>query len=171
MEFSRFSLEELERIPLRADMADPPLDWETLRELCVGRMQQSHLAVDDRIRWAHLALAAISGKYGVFTDLKKVAEEVRVRSYMIREFGVSESDEARSPTALCSYVIQHLKMGRADVERMAMDWPALEKSQMLHLRRIKNVLTPVREIESLLDVDDPLLQEITAWILLQPKLP
>ncbi|NWF27958.1 hypothetical protein HW130_17075 [Streptomyces sp. PKU-EA00015] len=172
-DLSGWSLEGLERRVHEGGAADGVEDWEQIRELSVGRMQSAAYPQEIRIRWAHLALAAIAGKYASpLEDPKKpVAESAHVRSFMIREFGESETDEARRIGELCADVEAHLGMTREEALQLASEWRGAPREQVLHLRRIKNMLTPLAGIQDLLREEDPIQQDITEWLTLIPRLP
>ncbi|MFE2555563.1 hypothetical protein ACFXGT_05925 [Streptomyces sp. NPDC059352] len=167
-------LEELEeRVKKTAATEASTNDWEQVRELSVGRMQSSRYAVEERIRWGHLTLAVLSKEYtqAAHGRIKSVGESARVRAYMIQEFGACESDAARQPALLCTYVMENIDMARAEAASMAEDWRSRPREQLLHLRRIKNMVAPLATVQHLLGVDDPLRQEVEAWLALVPKLP
>jgi hypothetical protein len=172
--FSGCSLDELERrVQGGDDAVEGAEEWEQLRELGVGRMQSDAYPQEIRLRWGHLALAAIAWKYASTPDdpKKAVAESALVRAYMIRQFGESEEDEARRIGDLCAYVETHLDLTREDALRLAAEYRRAPGPQMLHLRRIKNMLTPMAVIQDLLHEDDPIQQGISEWLPLLPKLP
>ncbi|MEU0717022.1 hypothetical protein ABZ498_07545 [Streptomyces lavendulocolor] len=147
--------------------------WEQLRTWCVGRMQSSDCSAELRVRWAHLALLVIAkqGRAGAGEVQKAVAATARVRAYMIREFGVSTTDEARRPNRLCAYVLENIGSPIDEVARAAAKWRSLPREHMLSLRRLKNMLTPLVEIEALLHPDDAVRHEIGPWLALRVELP
>ncbi|MEU0374681.1 hypothetical protein ABZ070_31615 [Streptomyces sp. NPDC006283] len=168
------SLDDLERrVQGGDDAVEGAENWEQLRELSVGRMQSDAYSTEIRIRWGHLALTAISGKHASAPEdpKKAVAESALVRAYMIRQFGESEEDEARRIGDLCAYVKTHLDLTRADALRLAAEYRRAPGPQMLHLRRIKNMLTPLAVIQDMLQEDDPTQRDITEWLPLIPELP
>lgn len=171
--FSGYSLEELERHVHGGGAEGRSDDWEQIRELSVGRMQSAAYPREVRIRWAHLALAAIAHRYAspVEDPKKSVADSALVRSFMIREFGESEEDEARRIGDLCAHVEAHLGMTRAEALQAASGWRGAPREQVLDLRRIKNMLTPLAAIQDLLHTDDPIQQDVAAWLTLVPRLP
>ncbi|MEU0664683.1 hypothetical protein ABZ508_01180 [Streptomyces lavendulocolor] len=100
-----------------------------------------------------------------------VAAAARVRVYMIRQFGVSASDEARQPDRLCEDVLKNIGSSIDEVARLATDWRSLQREEMLYLRRLKNILTPLTEIADLLNPADSIHDEIAPWLALRPRLP
>ncbi|MFI2368405.1 hypothetical protein [Streptomyces sp. NPDC018833] len=172
-DFPGCSLEDLERRVHGRGAVGGAENWEHIRELSVGRMQSAAYPREIRIRWAHLALAAIAGKYAPSLEdpKKSVAESAHVRSFMIREFGESEADEARRIGELCAHVEAHLGMTREEARQLASEWGGAPREQVLHLRRIKNMLTPLAAIQDLLQEEDPIQRDITGWLALIPVLP
>ncbi|MFJ6544611.1 hypothetical protein ACIQMP_28710 [Streptomyces sp. NPDC091385] len=53
----------------------------------------------------------------------------------------------------------------------SVDWRALDRPEMLRLRRIKNVLTLLRPMSDVLPVDGAVHRELSAWLALIPALP
>ncbi|MFD3331056.1 hypothetical protein ACFWV1_00105 [Streptomyces sp. NPDC058700] len=162
-----------ERVGRKAVAEESTHEWEYVRELSVGRMQSSRYTTEERLRWGHLALAVLSKEYAQEAHSRIISgsELARVRAYMIHEFGASDSDAARQPALLCSYVLENIDMTRAEAASMAEDWRSRPREQLLHLRRIKNMLAPLATVQHLLGADDPLRQEGEAWLALVPKLP
>lgn len=172
--FPGCSLDELERrVQGGDDAAEGAENWEQVRELGVGGMQSDAYPQEIRIRWGHLALTAIVGKYASTpADPKKaVAESALLRAYMIRQFGESEEDEARRIGDLCAHVETHLDLTRTDALRLAAEYRRTPGPQMLHLRRIKNMLTPLAVIQDLLRAEDPTQRDIMEWLPVIPELP
>jgi hypothetical protein len=172
--FTGCSLDELEqRVQGGDDAVEGVENWEQLRELSVGRMQSDAHSTEIRIRWGHLALTAIAGKYASAPEdpKKTVAESALARAYMIRHFGESEEDQARQIGDLCTYVETHIDLTRAEAQHLASEFRRTPGSQMLHLRRIKNMLTPLAVIQDLLQEDDPTQRNIMEWLALIPELP
>ncbi|MEV4329785.1 hypothetical protein AB0K02_04470 [Streptomyces sp. NPDC049597] len=167
------SLADLERRIHGGGAAGRPEDWEQIRELSVGRMQSAPHSQEVRIRWAHLALAAIAHKYATSLEdpKKSVAESALVRVFLIREFGESEDDEARQVGDLCAHVKAHLGMTRNEALELASEWRGAPREHVLGLRRIKNMLTPLVVIQGLLHAEDPIQQDIAEWLALIPRLP
>ncbi|MFF6870647.1 hypothetical protein ACIPQA_29400 [Streptomyces sp. NPDC090109] len=172
------SLEDLERILVGPDAGScSPEDWEQLRDLAVGRMQHCGLPDEVRVRWGHLALSAVSRKHDrAEATQQATAESARVRAYMIREFGVSDTDTARDLHDLCSDILRNLGIPLEAAAQAAGEWPKMPPDQMLRLRRIKNMLTPLLVLENLLEREEPegrdlALRDIRSWLELIPKLP
>ncbi|MFI9294232.1 hypothetical protein [Streptomyces gardneri] len=168
----RASLESLEQV-----LQEPwgrscsPLCREQVRDLAVGRMQRSTFLAEVRLRWGGVALAAISDEYADGLPQRAMADAVRVRSYMIMEFGVSDTDARRDPSALCSDILRHLELSHEAAARMAGEWRTLRREQMLQLRLIKNMLTPLLPMRGLLEGDALVLRDTRAWLKLIPRLP
>ncbi|MDV5146881.1 hypothetical protein R1T08_22485 [Streptomyces sp. SBC-4] len=163
---------ELERYLLTPAVEAWPLEhWVQLRVLAVGRMQSSARSRETRLRWGRLVLSAISGMARHQTPQQSMAESARARVYMILEFGVSDSDAARDLPALCSEILRNLGVSLEAAERLAEDWRSAPRERMLRLRRIKNMLTPLLPLHSLLKEGDPVFQETRAWLKLIPHLP
>lgn len=171
------SLESLERFPLEPEARScPPERWEQLRDLAVGGMQRRDLPAEIRLRWGRLSLSAISGKYRTGPSQQMTAESAHVRAYMIKEFGESETDLARNLATLCSDVLRDLEMPFESAAGLATGWRTAPCEQMLQLRRIKNMLTPLLLLQTLLESgesegDAPGLQDVRAWLELIPELP
>ncbi|ALO09570.1 hypothetical protein AQF52_3976 [Streptomyces venezuelae] len=142
-----------------------------MRDLAVGRMQRSTFLAEVRLRWGGVALAAISDEYADGLPQRAMADAVRVRSYMIMEFGVSDTDARRDPSALCSDILRHLELSHEAAARMAGEWRTLRREQMLQLRLIKNMLTPLLPMRGLLEGDALVLRDTRAWLKLIPRLP
>ncbi|MEU6385697.1 hypothetical protein ABZ847_19310 [Streptomyces bauhiniae] len=148
-------------------------DWEALRDQAVGRMYDDRQDVETRLRWAGVAIAAC-GRRDVrsgFDPARTLADEAGIRAYAIREFGVVPGDAIRDAADLCRTVFLHIGRSREEVAAEAVDWRALPREGMLRLRRVKNLLTPLRGIVDALRPDDPLRPELSAWLALIPELP
>ncbi|MGW6876768.1 hypothetical protein ACWGHA_31035 [Streptomyces xanthophaeus] len=170
--FLRSSLEDLERYLLTTEAKARSLEhWEQLRDFAVGGMQSPGLSDETRLRWGRLALSAISRKELSQAPQQAMAEFANVRAYMIREFGVSKTDAARDLPALCSEILQNVGMPLEAGARLAEGWQSAPRDQMLQLRQIKNMLTPLLPLRTLLEGDDAAFQETRAWLELVPRLP
>ncbi|MFE5936935.1 hypothetical protein ACFQ69_16250 [Streptomyces sp. NPDC056470] len=166
------SLEELERLPWAPEAAKySPNHWEQLRDMAVGRMQSPTLSQDIRIRWGRLALVAVSRKGKSRTSQETVIDSSHVRAYMIQKFGASTTDEARNLSRLCSDISQSVGMPLEAVTELAEDWRSAPRETLLTLRRIKNMLTPLLPLRTLLAEGDAVCQETRAWLDILPKLP
>ncbi|AIR98139.1 hypothetical protein [Streptomyces glaucescens] len=168
------SVDELERFA-----AQPETDrldvqtWEMMRELAVARMSDDRLAVDIRLRWVRLALTAIRKKaQGSDVDRKAaLAEETNVRVNAIRAFGAAQDGGLLDPVDLCESVFREIGQTPEEVRTKAVLWRSLPPQEMLRLRRVKNLLTPLRGVESLIPPGDPLHRELSAWLSVIPDLP
>ncbi|MFG3347655.1 hypothetical protein ACGF1Z_21615 [Streptomyces sp. NPDC048018] len=167
------SLPELERhVRETADSTASPGHWEQVRDLAVGRMQRNSDAAETRIRWRHLALSALPKKHSGNTDPKvELAEEVSIRAYMIRFFGASETDATRQPSDLCAAIFPQIGMTPAEVTQSAEAWQTKPREEILQLRRIKNVLSPLLQIKDVLSRDEKVAPDIHEWLALIPQLP
>ncbi|MFD3723652.1 hypothetical protein [Streptomyces sp. NPDC058671] len=134
-------------------------------------MQRTELPDEDRLRWGRLALAAISGKYADGLNQQAMAEAAHVRIYMIREFGAGDADTVRDLSALCADILRHMEVSYEVAVELSGEWRAAPREQMLHLRRIKNMLTALLPVQTLLDGDDPVMREALVWLDLVPRLP
>ncbi|MET8753941.1 hypothetical protein ABZW32_28150 [Streptomyces sp. NPDC004667] len=165
-------MEDLERNLLTVEaVAWPSERWEQLRDFAVGGMQSPGLSDETRLRWGHLALSAISRKEPNQTPQQTMADSAHVRAYMIREFGVSNADAARDILALCSEILRNVGVSLEAGARLTEGWKSAPRDQMLQLRRIKNMLTPLLPLRALLAGDDSTFQETLAWLELVPRLP
>lgn len=168
----RGSLEDLEVVVSGSSYRTLSVeDWETLHELCTGRMTRGDVSLADRRRWGRLALEVINREYAEGDERKKMAEAAYVRAFMIREFGAGSSGLATDPVALFRDVTDAIGMTIEEVRNEAGNWRALEPARMLRLRRIKNMLTLLKGIETCVNADDPFRQKAEAWISLLPDLP
>ncbi|MFF9149572.1 hypothetical protein ACF1BN_32505 [Streptomyces sp. NPDC014861] len=134
-------------------------------------MQRSDETDGNRLRWARLALAAVSRKHQGGAPQLSMTESVAIRAYLIREFGVDSSDADRSLALLCSDVLENLELPLETAGRMAERWRETTRERMLQLRRAKNLLTPLLPIRAMLDSGDLPTEEIHSWLDLIPKLP
>ncbi|MFE7093886.1 hypothetical protein [Streptomyces erythrochromogenes] len=166
------SLDDLERHLLTSEAGACSLEhWEQLRDFAVGGMQSPGLPDETRLRWGRLALSAISRKERSQTPQQAMAESAHVRAYMILKFGVSNADAARDLPGLCSEILRNVGMSPGAGARLAEEWKSATRDQMLQLRRIKNMLTPLLPLRALLEGEDPDFQEARAWLELVPRLP
>ncbi|MFF0381755.1 hypothetical protein [Streptomyces sp. NPDC004286] len=81
---------------------------EAQRDRAVGRMYDDGQDAETRLRWAELAIAA-SRRRGVTSGIdaaRTLADEVNVRAYAIREFGVVPGDTIRDAADLCETVFR-----------------------------------------------------------------
>jgi hypothetical protein len=170
--FATASPESLEQSVREASEGGLSQEWaEQLRDLAVGRLQNRELPDEVRLRWGRLALAAVAAKGRGTLPQRAMAEEAAVRASMIQEFGADNTDTARDPSALCSDVLRHLGLPYEDASRLAGEWRTASREEMLRLRRIKNLLTPLVPIRAHLEGDTPDLREIRTWLALHPRLP
>jgi hypothetical protein len=148
------------------------VERETLRTVCVSGMQQEGLPEGERIRWARSALAVIDLQHKASDDPRReAANAAAARAYVIRYLGQAGQDDIGNPTELARYVLAHIHEAREDVASIAPDWRSLPKDQIRELRRIKNLLAPLKGIEEMLDTGDPAEQEALRWLVLLPDLP
>ncbi|MDH2393195.1 hypothetical protein QCN29_31355 [Streptomyces sp. HNM0663] len=165
-------MEDLERHLLTPEAGARAAEhWEQLRDFAVGGMQSRGLSDEVRLRWGRLALSAITRKAPSQTPQQATAEAACVRAYMIQEFGVSNADPARDLPALCSEILRNVGVPLETGTRLAEGWKSAPREQMLQLRRIKNMLTPLLPLRALMEGDDPAFQETRAWLELVPRLP
>ncbi|WP_148591903.1 hypothetical protein [Streptomyces sp. WAC01526] len=150
----------------------PSESWESIRSLCTSRMQDRQLDPHTRIRWARIAVTASDRKVveGTSGLLKFTAEQARIKVYAIREFGVDYHDTVRDPNSLCRQIIASISYRRDEIERDATRWRDLPTPEILTLRLIKNVLTPLRDIETSLP-DSPDGQHLRSLLPLIELLP
>jgi hypothetical protein len=168
------SVDELERFAVQPE--NDHLDvqtWETLRELAVARMNDDRLAAETRLRWVQLALTAIRNKTQRSDIDRKatLAEETNVRVNAIRAFGAAQDGGLLDPVDLCEGVFAEIGQTSEEVRTEAVQWQSLSPQEMLRLRRVKNLLTPLRDVESLFPPGDPLHRELSAWLSVIPDLP
>lgn len=144
--------------------------WEEVREYAVGRMQNSELGREIRIKWAHVAMFAIARKGGSSQGQVSVAEEARIRSYLICTFGSSVESGLRNLRDLYESVIPAIGATRKEVLVAAQDWQKSEVMEILRLRRIKNLLMPLDAVYACLreEAKDP---EVGKWLEVLPRLP
>ncbi|MGW7431120.1 hypothetical protein ACWGIN_16375 [Streptomyces sp. NPDC054861] len=170
--FPGASLDSLEQYLLKPEPTDCSANcWEQLRDVAVGRMQRRDLVDEIRLRWGRVALSAISRKSRKESPQQAMAAAAHVRAYMITEFGVSDVDLARNLSALCTDILRELEMPLQVATRLAGEWRTLPREQMLQLRRIKNMLTPVLPLVALFEGNDPAVLDIRTWLELIPSLP
>ncbi|MEV6318648.1 hypothetical protein [Streptomyces sp. NPDC051776] len=136
-------------------------------------MQDRTLSPDLRIRWAGVALVAVErkGKAGGLDPLASLAEETSIRSYVISRLGRVDDGSPRDLGLLCRRVIEALGPDRTEASRAAARWRQAERAEILRLRRIKNVLTPLTYVVGELEEHDPLRAEVDGWLALLPHLP
>ncbi|MEV5341473.1 hypothetical protein AB0K93_23790 [Streptomyces sp. NPDC052676] len=167
------SIDELERFAAQPE--NDHLDvqtWETLRELAVARMSDDRLADETRLRWVHLALTAIRKK-AQRSDIDRkatLAEETNVRVNAIRAFGAQDGG-LLDPVDLCEGAFREIGQTSEEVRTEAAQWRSLPPQEMVRLRRVKNLLTPLRGVESLIPPGHPLHRELSAWLSVIPDLP
>ncbi|MEV5545520.1 hypothetical protein AB0L35_05165 [Streptomyces sp. NPDC052309] len=135
-------------------------------------MRDSRLTVESRLRWVRLALLACRRRRETGAESARIlADEAHIRVYAIRSFGVVPGDEVQDPVRLCEAVFAEIAQDRDAVAVDTLDWRDLPPPEMLRLRRIKNLLTPLRGLTDVLAADDPLRRELTEWLALVPELP
>lgn len=146
--------------------------WSMVRDWCVGRMQSRELPAEERIRWGTLAVEAARRRHseGAFAKVDSVTEEVLSRSYMIKTFGPGDAGSVRDPVDLLARAFAAIGRERDEVSRAADAWRQLPVGEIRSLRQAKNILTPLRAVLEHLD-EEPLRQDLRAWLDLIPKLP
>ncbi|MFF9043514.1 hypothetical protein [Streptomyces parvulus] len=147
--------------------------WEVIRERAVGGMQNPALSVDVRLRWAALAISAVRGKFAAGSTDSRVsaAEEAHVRSYVICEFGRVDDGNLQDLEPLTRLVFHAIGMSREQVAAAAVDWINSGRAEMLKLRRIKNLVTPLKGVVHLFEPGDPRRAEVEDWLALTSRLP
>ncbi|MER7174529.1 hypothetical protein [Streptomyces mesophilus] len=180
-EFPSSDMRELLALPPDTAMArvqgvhstDFPRLWEYLRDGAVGKLQNKDLGDADRIAWAKFAALSISRRIesGEKDSLTSAAELARVRAYVIREFGPSSEEPFRNPDRLCREALEEIPMGYAEVRALAEEWKRRAPEEMLTLRRIKNLLTPLQDVADHLESSSSPGREIREWLDLIPLLP
>ncbi|MEV5317392.1 hypothetical protein AB0K92_06890 [Streptomyces sp. NPDC052687] len=168
------SIDELERFAAQPENSHLDVQtWETLRELAVARISDDRLPAGTRLRWVGLALTAIRRKaQRSDVDSKAaLAEETNVRVNAIRAFGAARDGGLLDPVDLCEGVFREIGQTSEEVRAEAAHWRSLPPQEMLRLRRVKNLLTPLRGVESLIPPQDPLHRELSAWLSVIPDLP
>ncbi|MEU3448688.1 hypothetical protein AB0H29_15905 [Streptomyces thermolilacinus] len=148
-------------------------EWEQIREICVNHMQDEGGPTPLRLRWARLALRAISGKYNSHPPLreKRVADEAWVRAYAVRALMQSAAERTAESTRLCAYVLGHMDLSREAASQASSTFSPSRPQEMLHLRRIKNMLSPLTQVYEFLEDGTDLKEETAAWLDLLPRLP
>ncbi|GGV32981.1 hypothetical protein GCM10010293_34930 [Streptomyces griseoflavus] len=167
-------LEELETLVMQSDhLVLDWQSWETVRDLSVGRMRNPDLDRETQIRWARLALAALSRKQnsGKFESASVLADEIHVRVYAVQHFGPLQGDPLRDPIQVCRAVFEEIRESRDDVDAITDEWTSLPRKEILRLRRIKNLLTLLRPIIDLIPSEAPQHHQLTEWLPLIPRLP
>ncbi|MFE1584637.1 hypothetical protein ACFW6Q_02950 [Streptomyces sp. NPDC058737] len=62
-------------------------------------------------------------------------------------------------------------MTREQVATAAIDWRTSDRAEMLKLRRVKNLLNPLKQVVHLMDADDSVKYRVEEWLALIPRLP
>jgi hypothetical protein len=110
-------------------------------------------------------------RWGFASPRIPLAEETRVCAYTIREFGASEGDELRDAAALCRRAIEGIGRNRDEVRDSAAHWKEAGRSEILKLRRVKNLLQALAGVDEYPGIDEPLRAEVRSWLELLPILP
>lgn len=171
---TKLSLSEVEaRLDASREGPNPPQLWNAVRVYAVGGMQDEKLPESDRQRWAEIALAAITMKVatGESDTREAAADAARVRGYLIINFGPTRDEGTRDPQDLARTAISALDLSREEVAAAAQGWRDLPIAEILALRRVKNVLTALRQIQKELPPEEELTEEIRVWVDLIPFLP
>ncbi|MFJ3200238.1 hypothetical protein [Streptomyces sp. NPDC086989] len=152
----------------------PPLLDEprprTLRALAVGGMQEDRLPEETRLRWGRVAVAAAyrCAEAEGASDLVRGIELAFVRGYLIREFGPGRGGD---PAALCRELLALVDLTPAQAAARAGHWRDLPRAEIVHLRRIKNLLRWTDAVRPHLPEGEPLAATLDAWSRLRPRLP
>ncbi|GGX19880.1 hypothetical protein GCM10010297_46330 [Streptomyces malachitofuscus] len=171
---ARASLDELEALANQSDRWDDDWQvWEMVRDLSVGRMRNADLDEETQLRWCRLALAALRRKRSSaeFDSASILADEVYVRVFAVQHFGAVYGDPVQDPIEVCRSVFIEIHESRADVAAATAEWRSLSKSEILRLRRIKNLLTRLRPIADCIPREAPQHQQLSEWLQLIPRLP
>ncbi|QLH20466.1 hypothetical protein [Streptomyces sp. Rer75] len=142
------------------------------RELCVGKVQNHRLADGQRTNWGDLAvrIARLKCSEGGVNRYDAMGEEALSRSYMIKNFDPEEAHPARDREDLAVRSIKTIGCDRDEVAHAAEAWHRLTMPEILHMRRIKNILTPLQEVLDYLG-KGAVRDDLSAWLALIPKLP
>ncbi|MBO8188175.1 hypothetical protein [Streptomyces spirodelae] len=151
-----------------------PAELESLRDRSVGRMQSPEFPTADRLRWAQVALSICRAKHacGAVDDLTAATEVARVRSYTIRQFGPARGDHLRDPFQLYTDVTEAIGETSEEIRRKSAHWQHRTREEILHLRRVKNLLNTLEGVqEQLRDQSGFPERDMQAWLDLLPLLP
>ncbi|WP_326688584.1 MULTISPECIES: hypothetical protein [unclassified Streptomyces] len=148
---------------------------EALRDKAVGRMQSPGSALAQRMRWGLVATEASRLKHKrADTDPRvAVTENAWIRSYAIQEFGAAEGDSLRDPIALCEDVLGAIGIPSEEIIRRAATWRESSPPEMLDLRRVKNLLQPLENIQQALEESKrpDYVKRVRAWLDIRADLP
>ncbi|MFE6775244.1 hypothetical protein [Streptomyces sp. NPDC057702] len=148
--------------------------WEGLRDVCIGGMQDDRLSATERMQWATAGELVIDRQrhHPEKRDPHAVmANEVTLRAYVITRLGRVDDGSLSDLSLLWRRVTEAIGASSSSIRESAGDWQRTTRQEMLALRRVKNLVTPFREILPLLDQTDPLHEEIGEWVSVLPLLP
>lgn len=137
-------------------------------------MQNSALTTSRRLRWARVALAMCQAKreLGGIDALASTAETARVHAYTIHQFGPLAGDYLRDPLTLFREIVEAIDETPRELTQKAMGWQTLTHEQILHLRKIKNLLGSLVVIKDVLTPHTvPTSEEVQTWLDVLPSLP
>jgi hypothetical protein len=103
-------------------------------------------------------------------DAREVANRIAWLSLAVHEAGLTGVPEGLTADTAVRRSLAVVDLRPEEAERMAADWPARSREEMLRLRVAKNVLRP---LDALVDyvADSGLRAEVRQWLALSPLLP
>ncbi len=108
---------------------------------------------------------------GFIDPLSSATEEARVRSYVIREFKEIKIGESWGISQLCRLVLDSIPYPLEDIREKASRWCELNREEMLTLRRIKNLLNTLKNVEDIVQQEGRRCEEVKEWLNVVPNLP
>ncbi|MFP8884150.1 hypothetical protein [Streptomyces mangrovi] len=103
--------------------------------------------------------------------LSSATEEAHVRSYVIRELKEMKIGESWSVSQLCRLVLNSIPYPLGDIREKASRWRELNREEMLTLRRIKNLLNTLKNVEDIVQQEGRGCEEVKEWLNVVPHLP
>ena len=122
--------------------------------------------------WAHVSVEVYSwlaGHDGKGSGEGFKVSEMYVRCHQIKLHGAAAGDELRDAQVLLDWFHKGNELSVDDVLALIPDWRALPRATISNLRRIKNRLAVLAQIQDQFENDT--LLTVRPWLELQPRLP
>jgi hypothetical protein len=81
------------------------------------------------------------------------------------------AERTSESTKLCAYVLDHIDLSKEAASQASSTFRPSRPQEMLHLRRVKNMLSPLVQVYEYLEEGNDLKEETAAGLELLPRLP
>jgi hypothetical protein len=150
-------------------------DWRSVVELLTLRITEAAPALDDAgLRDAldlYESVLDRSELAGAYSRHEAVARRLNLSSALLRKVTSREDAGLLDPAAIADLVLRELPLPLDDAESKARHWRELDRTEILRLRKAKNLLTPALAALRHATPNAPIDARLEPWEALLPHLP